>query len=233
MTKSKENSAQASPRSETQRLTADERKFLSGFLDELEREDPAAAAALLESNPQWVEYWGASGDLRGRVWAALTGQSGTPLSPEQKRLIERTRASRPEYDVGSKRTMPDGVSEEPAGILTSLMRRVPPEKAIELYRKITPVFVYQVLTRLNESASLRTVNRIVEHLCGDEAQLRLRECEHVRDGILDEFRSVLGRSEIGHEISREDLQRLLEECGALNDLIVMENCIKLAAAKAG
>ncbi len=214
-------------------MTTDERKFLSAFLDGLEKEDPAAVAVLLENDPQWVEYWGGSNDLRQRVRAALTGHSGTPLSPEQKRVIERTKASRLEYGAGTKRAVPEGASEEPDGILTSLMRQLPPEKAIELYRKITPVFVYQILTRLYGSASLRTVNRIVEVLCGDEAQMRLRECKHVRDGILDEFRSVLGRSEIEHELSREDLQRLLEECGALNDLIVMENCIKLAAAKAG
>ena len=33
-------------------------------------------------------------------------------------------------------------------------------------------------------------------------------------------------------VSRDDIERLLEEHGAMDDLIAMENCIKLAAAKA-
>jgi hypothetical protein len=152
------------------------------------------------------------------------------LSAQQQLWVDRTRAA-----LAKRREAATGqdADSEPAGILTSMTRQLSPERAIELYRKITPVFVYQVLDRLYQSASLRVVHEIVEHLCSDEVQARLRACEHVRDGILDEFCTVLGQSEIRQQLSREDLQHLLEECGAANDLLAMENCIRLASAKAG
>lgn len=217
----------------TESLSDDERRFLSDLLDELMEQDGAAHDTLLEANPHWVEHYGVSDNLRERIRAALTGRAGTPLSQEQQRLIERTQALWEEYRTHAGQDLPGGTAEESTGVLTSMTRHLSPEKALELYRKIAPLFVYEILNRLNESASLRVVNQLVEHLCSAEVQQRLRGCAHVRSGILEEFRTVLGRSEIRQEVSPEELQRLLEESGALNDLIAMENCIKLTAAKVG
>ena len=221
------------PRSEGKPSTADERRFLSDLLNGLAEEDQAAHDALVQANPDLVEDYGETDDLRGRLRVVLTGQTGTPLSPEQRSLAERTKAALAEYRAEAGRTVPSGAADEAPGILTSMTRQLPPEKAVELYRKITPTFVYEVLNRLNESASLRVVHQLVDHLCSEEVQRRLRGCEHVRDGILDEFCTVLGQSDIRPDISREELQGVLDDSGAMNDLIAMENCIKLAASKAG
>ncbi|MGB2987021.1 MAG: hypothetical protein WBE26_14205 [Phycisphaerae bacterium] len=220
------------PKPEEESFAADERKFLSNLLDELAKEDRAAHDALLKANPGLLEYDRESENTRERIRAALAGQAETALSQEQERLIEHTRASLAEYREDTGRTASFGVLDEPPGILTSMTRKLPPERAIELYRKITPIVVHQVLNRLKPSANLGVVQRLVDHLCSNEVHLRLRACEHVRDGILHELCTVLGQSEIRQEVSREDLQGVLEECGAMDDLIAMENCIRLAAAKA-
>ncbi len=220
-------------KAETESLCDDERRFLSDLLDELAEQDGGAHDALLEAHPHWVEHYGASDNLRERIRAALTGRVGTPLSREQKRVIERTRASWEEYRAHAGPELPGGTPDETTGVLTSMTRQLSPEKALELYRKIAPLFVYEILNRLNESTSLRVVNQLVEHLCSADVQQHLSACAHVGSGILEEFRTVLGRSEIRQEVSPEELQRLLEESGALNDLIAMENCIKLGAAKVG
>jgi hypothetical protein len=223
----------ATPGGETPALPEDERRFLSDLLDNLMRADHAAHDILLEANPDWVEHYGEADRLRGRIRAALTGQAGTSLSAEQVRLIERTKAAWAEHRAAADRTAPQAAPEETEGILTSLTRHLPPEKAVALYHKIAPAFVYQLLKRLNESASLRVAHQLVDHLCSEGVQQRLRVCAHVRNGILDECRAVLGQSEIRQEISREELQHLLVECGAMHDLIAMENCITLMASKAG
>jgi len=82
---------------------------------------------------------------------------------------------------------------------------------------------------------LRHLRAPPERYPGEPAcpQAHLRACAHVRDGILDECCAALGRSELRHKPSRDDLQRILVECGAMHDLIAMENCITLVASKAG
>lgn len=221
------------PPSESRLFSEQERRFLCGLLDKLAEDDRSAYDALLAADPEWVEHYGASEHLRQRIRAALTGQSGVRLSSRQERLIERTKAQWATYRAGGYRTAIGGVADESTGILTSVTRKIAPERALELYREIAPGFVYQVLERLNQSASLGVVRELVDHLCSEEVQARLRACRHVRDGILDELRTVLGRSEIHQEISLANLQSLLEKSGAMNNLIALENCIKLAATRAG
>jgi hypothetical protein len=201
-----------------------ERDYLCRLLDDLAAQDPAAHEALLAADPGIIEC-AAGAEVRWeRLRAALTGQAGVQLSAEQARVIA---------DTAQAWAQRRPVVEEQTGVLTSLTRHLPPHKAVQLYRKIAPVFVYQVLGRVNESASIRVVNQIVDHLCSDEVQQRLRTRAHVRQGILDEFRAVLGRSDLHQELSLADLERVLEECGAMNDLLAMENCIRLTAARAG
>jgi len=64
-------------------------------------------------------------------------------------------------------------------------------------------------------------------------QARLRACRHVRDGILREFRIALRDNDLGKDLSREAIERVLEESGAMSEIVAMENCIRLAAARAG
>ena len=229
----KESQGKASPGAHRNALTDEERLFLTGLLTDLAEEDRPACDALLRANPELIDECHTPAELAAKIRATLTGTGGTPLSQEQQQLIERTKDALAEIRSRRHLVTPLAAAEEDAGVLTSLTRQLSPAKAAELYRKIMPAFVYQVLDRLNRSASLHVVHQIVGHLCSDEVQAQLRTCEHVRDAILDEFRDVLGQSEIHQQVSRADLQKLLVECGVMNDLIALENCIKLVASKAG
>ena len=213
-------------------LSADERDFLSKLLDRLAEEHRAAHDALLEANPDLVELCGVPEPVRARIRAALTGRARAAPAREQERLIEHTRVRSAAYRASAAQAASWGVSDTSPGILTSMTRKLPPERAIELYRKITPIVVHQLLSRFNPSAELGVVQRAVDHLCSKEVHLRLCACEHARDGILHELSAVLGRRELLQKVSREDLRAVLEQCGAMDDLIAMENCIKLAASKA-
>ncbi|UCG31582.1 MAG: hypothetical protein JSU68_07930 [Phycisphaerales bacterium] len=221
------------PDRERKPLSADEQRFLTELLDNLADPDPTATEQVIGADPDAVEYYGEADRLRSRIRAALTGEAEQPLAPHQEQVVKDIEAALAAQRTDAVRAAPGDPLEEPPGILTSVTRHLPPEKAIELYRKITPVFVYQVLSKLDESASLRDVHRIVDHLCSEPVQQRLQTCEHARDGILEEFREVLGRSDVHKKITREMLQRVLAESGAMNDLMAMENCIKLARTKAG
>ena len=95
------------------------------------------------------------------------------------------------------------------------------------------MFVHRVLDRLGLGTELGLVHRIVAHLCEASTQQRLREQAHVRDGIVAEFRLVLGADVVTEELTRARMDVLLEESGALDDLEAMENCLKLAGQKAG
>ena len=220
------------PSPEAKPPAAEELNFLAKLLDKLATEDRAAYDALRDANPDLVEHYGESDHIRQRTRAALLGHAGTTLSPEQQQLVERIKATMAKYRASASQAAPLRVSDEPPGILTSVTRRLSPERAIELYRKIAPMIVHQMLNRLKPSVNLSVVQRLVDHLCTRDVLVRLSACEHVRDGILDELCTALGRHEIRRELSRADLQRVLEESGAVDDLIAMENCIKIAVTRA-
>ena len=221
------------PEPERKPLSAEEQRFFTELLDNLADRDPTASEQVVGADPDVVEHYGEADRLRSRIRAALAGQADQPFAPHHEQLVKDIEAALAAQRADAVRAAPGDTPEEPPGILTSVTRHLPPEKAIDLYRKITPVFVYQVLSKLDESASLRDVHRIVDHLCSEPVQQRLQTCEHARDGILEEFRAVLGRSDVHQKITREMLQRVLTESGAMNDLMAMENCIKLARTKAG
>ncbi len=205
---------------------SDERRFLVRLLDDLSATNPEVCESLMRTNPELAEQHADASRLRVRIHSALRGQR-VPLTAAQEQMAERTQAS-----LDERRAKKACESAMP-GILTSVTQQLPPEKAVELYRKIAPVFVYQMLGRLNASASLNVVHNVVEHLCSEDVQRRLQASEHVRDAILEELRVVLGRSELGLELSRSEIGQVLEEAGATQDLIAMENCIRLSASKAG
>ena len=217
------------PRPDPAHLSTEQQHFLRDLMDRLADQEPEALEELIAADPERVDQYAQADDLRDRLRAALTERAqegGNPADQQIVRSIQAALAAQRQRATGDR-------TAEPPGILTSVTRQLPPEKAIELYRKITPVFVYQVLSRLDESTSLRVVHEIVDHLCSEPVQQRLQSCEHVRDGILEELRLVLGRSDIDRQITRETLHDVLEESGATNDLMAMENCIRLARSKAG
>jgi len=196
-------------------LTADERRFLSGLLAELGHSEPEVREALLAANPD------------------LAGVEQRAADHDWRRLLARVRAVLIGGPGAADLRAPAAGSAEPVGILTSMTRKLEPAQAMELYRRTAPVFAFQMLERLGRGASLDVVRRLVDHLCNAEVQARLRACRHVRDGILREFRIALRDNDLGKDLSREAIERVLEESGAMSEIVAMENCIRLAAARAG
>lgn len=221
-----------SRRPEKKSLTADEQGFIAALLDGLSNQDPVAYEALLKSNPTLFEQSVEAQRLRERIRAALVDRSSQPLSPVEQRLVERTRALLAEHRAVAAREAGSTGSDEPIGILTSLTRMLAPDQAMDLYRKITPVLVHQVLNIIYPTVNLGVVRQLVDHLCSAEVYARLLTFEHVRDAILHELGAELGRSESCQQITREDLQEVIEQSGLMGDLVAMENCIKLAASRA-
>ncbi len=232
MTESHENEPQLPQHSDLDSNSAQENKFLSDLLGNLAEQSPDAREALLKSDPGFSELVGGGEDVRQRMRAALTGGADVTMTPQHEQLREEYRTSLAQHRREAAFDPAHRGGAEPPGVLTSLMRELPPAKAMELFRKIAPAFIYQILDRLNRDASISVIHQLADHLCDEGVLGHLRTCEHVRDGILEEFRNVLGQSEVCESISRADLDRLLHESGAIHDLIAMENCIKLSA-KAG
>jgi hypothetical protein len=210
-----------------------ERRFLNRLLDHLADAAPDVHAAFAEANADLIQQEDGLDAVRDRARAALTGASGPALSPAQLAVTDAVRAELKKRREALTVATTDATNEELPGILTSMTRHLSPEKALELYRKIAPVVVYQILDRVNQSTSLRVVHRIVDHLCSSAVQEKLRSVEHVRDAMIDELRSVLGADESAVRLTRAELLAVLEESGAMNDLIAMANCLKLSASKAG
>jgi hypothetical protein len=231
------NSADQTPGTEpgdnVKPVSNDEQRFLARLLDALHEQDPAAFDVLLTADPELVDYCSAAGGVGDRIREALTYGRATDTESFSPRTADSTGATPADQRAGSTAVGDGARVKEPEGILTSVTRHLPPARAIELYRKITPVFVFQVLNRLDESASLRVVHELVAHLCSEDVQQRLRESEHVREGILTELREVLGRTSIGRDVSLAELQQLLVDSGAVTDLIAMENCVLLARTQVG
>ena len=233
MTISDDHNPQAAPQPEKRSQSADERRFLARLLEDLAREDPVAHDALLQRNEDLTEPGPDWDETRRRVRAALAGEGGVGLSESHRQLAEGIKASLLQSRAGATLRIPAAAVEPPPGILTSLTRKLPPERAVELYRKIAPMVVHQLLSRVSPSVSLDVVRRAVDHLCCDDVQARLCACEHARDGILDELCTLLNQPEMALRVSREDMQQVLQDCGAMDDLIAMENCIRLISVKAG
>jgi hypothetical protein len=202
-------------------------------------DDPKRLEAVVSGLTRDLEGWNEpaeprlhdkhSNDSTGRLHVVFDDDQAPPAAPHRAPQPQPAGISFAAYRARAKQVVPGVVMEEAPGILTSLTRRLPPDRAVELYRRITPIFVYQVMERLSQSANVRVIQILVDHLCSDEAQRRLRNSKHVRDAILDEIRGVLGRNEIHPDISRDELHNMLAGSGAMYDLIAMENCIQLAA----
>lgn len=219
------NSDQFGPQSGEPTLSQEDRRFLAGMLRKLARDDPQRCAEILEAHPDWAVEAAASPELLKRIRAALTGSGVDQPGDVQATGRERLPG------VPGRKPARSGIDVE--GVFTSVARHLSPERAVDLFRKIVPVFAYQILTQLNESASVGVVNMLVDHLCSEEVQRDLRNCDHVRSRILEEVCAVLGRAELSAGLTLDDLQGMLEESGAVHDLLAMENCIKLAKSRAG
>lgn len=199
----------------------DERAAVKKLFGWLASEDPAAVRAVLRDNPELAEAVMDSSDLQQLVQhvaaelppAELDGPSGRPPAL----VAFEAEAAVP----------PDAA---PPGIFTELTRALSPERAAQLYRKVVPLVVYELLRALDQNANVATVQQVVDHLSSRAVQERLRAAAHVRDGILDELAFVLRDAGVRAALSREDVQRIIEECGVLGELMTLVRCIRLSQA---
>lgn len=182
---------------------------LDGVFDGLESADPAAMSALLRENSALADRYGADERLMRRVRLAL--KSSDP--PDRAAAIASSVRQR--------------------GVLTDVTSQLPPEKAVELYRKIAPMLAFGVLRRLDRNARLDTVQAIADHLCDEAVQRRLRASEHARDGIVEELCECLRDAGVKEVLDKDALLAVMEDCGATGDLMAMANCIRLSQVRAG
>jgi hypothetical protein len=137
------------------------------------------------------------------------------------------------HDLQADATTQQATIKEAPGVFTELTRTLTPEHAEALYRKITPLLVYELLRTLDRSADIGTVQRIVDRLCSRAVQDRLRSCAHVRDGILDEIAAVLCDVGLRETLDRQAVQEVMADCGVLGELSTLENCVRLMRTQAG
>lgn len=215
-----------------QNMTDEERAALRSVLEKVAAEDPDSLKAFLRGNPLFAEEYRRGEDCLRLLHRALAEKTKAGNDPEWAGLLVGLARRCPAGSASAVDIRSPSVRED-AGILTDIARQLPPDQIMQLYRKIAPLVVFEILKLLTHSTSLEKVNEIADHLCNEETQERLRKSEHVRDGLLDELRFLLGDAVVDRVLTRERLLEVLHDCGAMNDLIAMENCIKLSRAKAG
>jgi hypothetical protein len=206
-----------------------EQVALHAILEALAASDEAVLARLTAENPDLVEVHLVPPDLRDQIRQALTAEG----DPAFARLTERTRRR-----LEDLRAVPSTAAEladkdTPVSPLTYTTGQLTPEQAHALYRKISPLVVFEIMRTLDRSANVAIVQEIADRICSDEVLTRLRACRHVRDGIIDELCRYFGESGIRAVLDRERLLEIMEECGALNDVTTMANCIRMSQVKAG
>jgi hypothetical protein len=178
------------------------------MMDQVAAADPNAARELLRENPALAAVALSDAALmQGMAQAFATDEAAADARLTQE-------------------------SEAP-GLFTELTRTLTPNHAEALYRKIAPLMVYELLRTLDRSADVGTVQRMVDHLCSSDVQGRLRACEHVRDGILDEIATVLRDAGVRDALDRDAVTQIMADCGVLGELATLENCVRLMRAQAG
>ena len=238
-----------------QDVPADDAAYLRKLLETLSVEDPAVFNELMMANSQLAEEYHRADPQIGRIHDALTGDAlpvNAGLNDEKAQHVDaefaklvaqiKERLARGNEAILSGTSGPFELPQH-AGILTDVTRQLSAEQARQLFEKLAPMLVYATLRHLDCNSSFAEVDRIAGHLCSDDVQTKLRQAEHTRDALVDEFvlaivEQGVGSSEsdidgIGVLLNRDQMTRLLEECGAMGDLVAMSNCILLAKTQAG
>lgn len=197
-----------------QRRPEDDRASVQRLFATLAGEDPDTVRAVLRDNPALAEAVLGSAELQ-RLLRAVAAEPASPLAGSPAPQVDPPRF--PAY-------------AEPQGIFTELTRELSPERAEQLFRKIAPLVVYELLRALDQNTNIGTVQQVVDHLCSPAVQDRLRACAHVRDGILDELAAVLRDAGLRTAIDRAGIQALMEDCGAAGELKTLVNCIRFTQA---
>ncbi len=209
--------------------------FLRALLESLNAEDPTVFNELMMSNPTLADEFHRSSPEIARLHEALSQVAGVhdddpafaKIVAQIKDRLENARRS----PLVVKANGSD--SDALAGILTDVTRQLSVEQAKQLFEKLSPMLVYTALKHLDRNCSLDEVERIAHHLCDEPIQARLRAAEHVRDALVDELSLALELEGLSDLLDRAQMTRVLEESGAMVDLVAMANCITLAKTQAG
>ena len=212
-------------------VTPSERQFLSSLLDDLAETDPAMHEMLVETNPDLLDLGDLQADLRERLRESLLALVSEDTPADQRRFVAQIQARLLRRRMEEEEA--PAADKDPTGIITSLTRQITPEQALALYHDIAPRLVHEVMSYLGHSANLGTVRRAADHLLAEDVQARLRECEHVRDGILEELQAVLEPGDRSRYPTRSELMELMRRSGAERHLVAMANCLTLAGSRAG
>lgn len=209
--------------------------FLRALLESLNAEDPAVFDELMMSNPQLADEFHRSSPEISRLHEAFSHVSGAQdddpafekiVAQIKERLEIARRSPQTALGVGSS-------ADALSGILTDVTRQLSVEQAKQLFQKLSPMLVYTALKHLDRNCSLDEVERIANHLCDETIQARLRTADHVRDALVDELSFALEWEGLNDRLDRDQMTRVLEESGAMVDLVAMANCITLAKTQAG
>jgi len=204
----------------------DERAVVRTIFEAVAGEDPETVRAVLRENAALAEAVLGRDELVALMRTLFDEDGDATIRAWFTEALPREAAASAAMPSGN---IPEHADEAP-GLFTELTRELSPERAEQLYRKVVPLLVYELLRTLDRSANVALVQQIVEHLCSREVQDRLRGCVHVRDGILDELCVVLRDRGVRGVLNRDDVLRVMEACGITGELMTLVNCIRLIRA---
>ncbi len=203
-------------------------ELVGELLDAVAAGDSAAYEALFDKYPALrVEYSGIDATVE-LMRTALTSEADLPYDAAFADAAARTQAELGRIRLRNDEPRVEAAATEDNGILTRLAARLAPQEALALFRRIAPRLVLGVLARIDDACQLERVRRVVDHLCADDTQTRLRSAEHVRDAILDEIGAALCDAGLKERLGRDGLSEIMTAGGVMNDLIIMERCILVA-----
>ncbi len=214
----------------------DDATYVRKLLETLSVEDPTVFNELMMSNAQLADEFHRADPQIDRIRDALTEEMETADSgsSEYAKIVTQIKER---LTAGKDAILPVRGSaldqENDAGILTDVTRQLSADQARKLFAKLAPMLVYTTLRHMNCDSSFAEVDRIAAHLCRDDVQVKLREAEHTRDALVDELSIALELRDAGERLTRDQMTQLLEESGAIADLMAMSNCITLAQNQAG
>ncbi len=109
--------------------------------------------------------------------------------------------------------------------LTSFSKRLSQEEAQELYRAILPPLVREVFRAAGGGENDSAVRRIVDHMCRNDVQSRLRQSEHVSDAIAAELTTVLNDFRLKPRVTKEGLRRIVHRARLYSSFLALQGCL--------
>lgn len=213
--------------------------FLRSLFESLSAEDPDVFDELMMSNPKLAEEFHRSSPEFARLHEALSQVADAEHDdPAFTKIVAQIKerlgaAEQLQLTAQAAGQGAGSSSDELSGILTNVTRQLSVEQAKQLFEKLSPMLVYTTLKHLDCNCPLDEVERIASRLCEEPIQARLRGADHARDALIDELSLALEWEGLSDLLDRARMTQVLEESGAMVDLVAMANCITLAKTQAG